>query len=328
MPLSRLLSLFAAICFISIFSGHSARAQSCTFSASDIIFDPVDLLGTAPTLGVGTLEVNCTTFLNLLSSITINIHLGDGTGGVSGSLRKMTNPQTTTGLAYQLYKDAARTQVFGGSYGSTGGTALTLTGASILQLLTTSGYSVPIYARIPAGQTNVIPNPTIDYSSAFTATTANALVTYRTCSLLLLCSDRTANFSFTVRARVPNDCMVNAGDMDFGARGLLDQDVTATSIVDVTCTAGSAFNVGLGYGITGSNINDRHMRTPQGNRVRYQLYKDQARTQPWGLPADGVSFLDTGTGIKRGLTVYGLVPQQTTPPPGSYSDTVTVTVTY
>jgi len=328
MPLSRLLPIFAAIFLISILSGQSARAQSCTFTAADVLFDPVDLLGTAPTLGLGTLEVNCATFLNLLSSITINIHLGDGNGGVSGSLRKMTNPQTTTALAYQLYKDAARAQVFGGSYGSIGGTALTLSGASILQLLTTSGYSVPIYAHIPAGQTNVMPNPTIDYSSAFTATTANAQVNYRTCTLLLLCTDRTANFSFTVRARVPNDCKIDAGDMDFGSRGLLDQAVTATSILDITCTAGSAFTVGLGYGITGSSMNDRQMRSPQGHRVRYQLYKDQARTQPWGLPADGISFLDTGTGIKRGVSVYGLVPEQTTPPPGSYADTVTVTVTY
>lgn len=328
MPVSRLLSMLAGMCLISIFSAHTALAQNCTFSASDIIFDPADLLGTTPTLGVGAIEVSCAAFLNLLSSITINIHLGEGNGGVSGSLRRMKNPQTTTGLSYELYKDAARTQVFGGTYGSHGGTAVTLSGASILQLLTTSGSSIPIYARIPAGQNNVIPHATTDYSSAFTATTSNVQVNYRTCSLILLCSDRTANFSFTVRARVPNDCRVIAGDMDFGPRGLLDQDVTATSTVDVTCTAGSAFNIGLGYGIGGSTVNNRYMRTTQGNQVRYQLYKDEAHTQPWGLLADGLSSLNTGTGITRGLTVYGLVPAQITPPPGSYSDTVTVTVTY
>jgi outer membrane usher protein len=36
----------------------------------------------------------------------------------------------------------------------------------------------------------------------------------------------------------------------------------------------------------------------------------------------------TGNGASQPFTVYGRVPPQTTPTPGAYSDTVTVTVTY
>ncbi|WP_409528142.1 spore coat protein U domain-containing protein [Rhizobium sp.] len=36
----------------------------------------------------------------------------------------------------------------------------------------------------------------------------------------------------------------------------------------------------------------------------------------------------TGTGSPQTLTVYGRVPAQNTPAPGTYSDTVVVTVSY
>jgi spore coat protein U-like protein len=36
----------------------------------------------------------------------------------------------------------------------------------------------------------------------------------------------------------------------------------------------------------------------------------------------------TGTGLTQTLTVYGRVAPQTTPKPGTYSDTIIATVTY
>lgn len=35
-----------------------------------------------------------------------------------------------------------------------------------------------------------------------------------------------------------------------------------------------------------------------------------------------------GSGVAQTFTVHGRVPPQNTPPPGNYSDTVVVTVTY
>jgi spore coat protein U-like protein len=36
----------------------------------------------------------------------------------------------------------------------------------------------------------------------------------------------------------------------------------------------------------------------------------------------------TGNGAGQTITIFGRVPAQTTPAPGTYTDTVTVTVTY
>lgn len=66
-----------------------------------------------------------------------------------------------------------------------------------------------------------------------------------------------------------------------------------------------------------------------GAAVVYGLYKDAGRSQPWGDGATpGSTVAGTGTGAAKGYTVYGRVPPQTAPTPGTYSDTVVVTVTY
>lgn len=75
---------------------------------------------------------------------------------------------------------------------------------------------------------------------------------------------------------------------------------------------------------------ERHVANqPAGAAVVYGLYKDAGRSQPWGDGATpGSTVAGTGTGAAKGYTVYGRVPPQTTPTPGTYSDTVVVTVTY
>lgn len=324
----RPLRLLVMLGLMLLGSAGLAQAQSCTFAGSDIVMEPVDVLGSAPTLGVGNINIKCAAFLGLLSSISMTVHLGEGGAGMNGGLRRMTNPQTATGLSYQLYQDAARSLVFGGSYGGPAGSPLVLSGASVLNLLTTTGTNVPIYARIPGGQNSVMPHASVYYSSAFARNPLDVRVDYTTCNILLLCVDRTGTFSFNVRARVPPDCRVLAGDLDFGTHGVLTQAVDATSRIDVTCTAGSVFNVGLGYGIYGNSPSTRRMQDLAGNRVGYQLYQDAARSQVWGLLSDGLSATSAGSGAVQGIRVYGRVPAQTTPPPGAYSDTVVVTVTY
>jgi spore coat protein U-like protein len=65
-----------------------------------------------------------------------------------------------------------------------------------------------------------------------------------------------------------------------------------------------------------------------GSTVPYTMFSDAARTANWGNSAsDDVN--GTGTGSAVNHTVYGRVPAQATAPEaGSYSDVVTVTITY
>lgn len=317
-------SLITAL-FLIFCLGGSAMAQSCSFSATDVVFGQVDTLGSGATDTTGTISVSCSSFLGLLSSIDIRIHIGEGRGGANGATRQMTSAGTATPLNFQLYRDAARSDLLGGSYWSYGGQPIQLSGSSVLSLLTTSGIDVPIYARVPGNQSSVIPG---SYGSIFDRNPIDVRVDYRTCNLLLLCTDRTATFSFSVLADVVADCLVTAEDLDFGTTGLLNASVDATSQVHVTCTANSAFDIGLGYGFYGTGPSDRQMRDTGGNEIAYGLYRDAARSLAWGELGDSAAQPGTGSGTGQSFTVYGRVPAQPTPPPGTYSDTVVVTITY
>ena len=303
----------------------AAQAQSCSFSATDVVFGTVDVLGGGATDSSGIIHADCSSFLGLLSSITLTISVGEGLGGASSGARQMVSGATATALNYQLYRDAARSQVLGSDYWSYGGAPITLSDASLLNLLTSTGLDIPIYGRVPGGQAGVAPG---SYASVFSRDPTDVRVDYRTCNLLLLCVNRTASFSFTVSATVPPDCLVTAGDLDFGSTGVLSAARDATSAISVTCTLGSAFDVGLNYGFYGSGPGDRQMRSTAGDAVGYRLYRDAARSLDWGTLADGLAQAGAGQGSAQAFTVYGRVPAQATPPPGTYSDTVVVTVTY
>lgn len=301
-----------------------ARAQTCSFAASDIVLGPVDVLGSGPTTAVGNIAVNCSTLLGVLTSIRVTIELGEGTAGRFGSLRRLAGPSGSA-LAYDLYQNASHSSVFGGSQGAHGGQPVVLEGSTVLSLLTSTGMNVPVHARVPGGQNAAVPG---NYLSTFTRQPLDVRATTRVCRPILGCDDRVTGFTFAVRAEVRPDCRVTAEDLDFGQHGLLDAPVDATSQVRVTCTAGTSYSLGLGHGLQAAGIGGRQMRDLAGHRVNYQLYRDAARTQPWGLVTDGLATTDAGTGVSRPATVHGRVPAQPTPPPGAYSDTVQVVVSY
>lgn len=90
----------------------------------------------------------------------------------------------------------------------------------------------------------------------------------------------------------------------------------------------TAWNVSLNDGQNVSGSTRRMRLGATGNYVTYELYRDPARTQRWGVTTGSDTVPGTGTGSAQNLTVYGRVPASQTVPAGSYSDVVTITVTY
>ena len=62
--------------------------------------------------------------------------------------------------------------------------------------------------------------------------------------------------------------------------------------------------------------------------VLYGLYRDSARSLPFGNTIGTNTLAGTGTGLAQSATVYGRIPPQATPSPGTYNDTIVVTLTY
>jgi spore coat protein U-like protein len=98
--------------------------------------------------------------------------------------------------------------------------------------------------------------------------------------------------------------------------------------VTVTCTSGTTYTVGLGPGLaTGATVTTRQMQNGT-NLLNYGLFSNGTWTTNWGntLATNWVS--GSGTGVAQPLTVYGQIPAGQYVTPGSYTDTIAVTVTY
>ncbi len=64
------------------------------------------------------------------------------------------------------------------------------------------------------------------------------------------------------------------------------------------------------------------------NLLVYSVYTDNGRTTVWGNSTGVDVVASTGTGAQQSFTMYGRAPAAQTAPAGSYSDTITVTVTF
>ncbi|ASM16513.1 MULTISPECIES: Csu type fimbrial protein [Serratia] len=155
------------------------------------------------------------------------------------------------------------------------------------------------------------------------------------CSLLAQADSKTATLG--VSATLLSACEagsssggnVSFGTLNFGTLYFLS---TATSVagqqnagaIRVKCTNGTSYSVLLGGGQSG-NTAARYLQSAAGQRVNYNLYTNAAHSAIWDN-LTGVS--QTANGADNWLPVYGMIPAQSTPPTGSYTDTVQVTINW
>ncbi len=143
---------------------------------------------------------------------------------------------------------------------------------------------------------------------------------------------QTANLN--VSATLVAACTVTATPVDFGATNGTDITFSHGDIT-VTCPAGIPYNIALDKGILNAGSVYRWMSN--GNPAygwAYNLFNDASLSTLWG-DSDfentfpwGSSLADTGTGAPQSHSVYGKLEANPDDPPGTYTDTVLVTVHY
>ncbi len=139
----------------------------------------------------------------------------------------------------------------------------------------------------------------------------------------------TTTSTFTVQVTLTASCTINsASNLNFGSQPVLTAAVNQSSTIQVQCSNSTPYNIGLDAGIgSGATVASRKM-TRGGATVNYGLYSDAAHTAVWGNTVGTDTVAATGNGAAQSYTVYGQIPAQTTPAPATYTDTITVTVTY
>ena len=145
-------------------------------------------------------------------------------------------------------------------------------------------------------------------------------------STIAVAQTNPATTTFGVSATVLKDCIVSATALGFGNyTGAVN---SAQSTITVTCTSSTTYTVGLGTGLaTGATVTTRQMQNST-NLLNYGLFSNGTWTTNWGntSPTNWVS--GTGNGAAQNITVYGQIPAGQYVVPGSYADTISVTVTY
>jgi spore coat protein U-like protein len=148
----------------------------------------------------------------------------------------------------------------------------------------------------------------------------------------------TSAANLAVQITITASCTINAATLDFGPNNpgttLIAANIDAISTVSVTCTSGSPYSIGMDNGANASGT-QRRMKTG-ANFLNYNLYVDAGRTNAWTTASTNIACttanscaLGTGNGSAQSVSIYGRVPSiGTAPPPGTYTDTVLMTITY
>lgn len=140
----------------------------------------------------------------------------------------------------------------------------------------------------------------------------------------------TTTSSFQVTITIQADCQITSTNtLAFGTTGVILADVDSSANLGVQCTNTTPYNIGLNAGTgSGATVTTRKMTGPASATVNYSLYTDSGRTTVWGNTVGTDTVASTGNGSAQTHAIYGRVAAQSTPAPGSYTDTITVTVSF
>jgi spore coat protein U-like protein len=250
----------------------------------------------SPDDATGSLAFSCTRY-HIITRVT-----------VSGNSPRIFNTPGTGTYTYTIYWDSGRTMPADSS--NPKGAFIAVPGAN----------SIPIFCRMTAAQAS--PPPGI-----YTNTVTFTLNTFRTQS--------TWSDTNTVTSPVASCSASIAGNLVFGAYDpivanktvALDRTATAT----VNCSNNAPYTVTVGQGTfpagTSTDIAPVRQMANGANRLGYFIYQDSARTTVLGNTV-GTGLVRIGSGSPQAVTMYGQIPAGLNGSPGSYTDTVIVTVTY
>lgn len=284
-------------------------------------FGTIDALSPNNTDVISTLNIQCQSHVRQWYYVTVCFNIGEGANPLTGANRTLLSGSNA--LSYQIYSDAARTQIWGSVNSSVYPNPVRLD--FYLGGRQTYSQNLSVYGRLFGSQNTA---PTGLYQDSYTnpQVRITGVLTYNygggTCDSFG--QDAGAFSPVTVSGTVGSNCLVNASNLNFGTASLISGAIASTSTLGVQCTNGTAYQVGLSNGQ--HSVGSQRYMTSGTNQVAYGLFQDSAHTRIWD---DGTSRKSgVGSGQVVNQTVFGLVPSQPTVPAGSYSDTVQVNVSY
>lgn len=300
----------------------AAQALTCTVSSATMNFGLVNVLSGSPTDVQVTFTVTCTRPSGGgggRAAVCMNLNAGTGGAGAGFSPRYLA--QGASSLKYQIYLDAARTQIWGSAASPTPG-FITF---NVPNGNTRTG-TITAYGRVATGQPSALSGL---YVSSLGA--GQSQVVFGDGNSPSDCNTLGSPVPLQVQATVNKTCALSATDLNFGAASSLLGGVNGQSSLQVNCGAGVDYSLRMSAGNgAAATVALRKMSPVAGpDVVKYSLYRDAARMQVWGDGTLGtVVSTGSGSGSPQSIAVYGAILPQPTPSAGDYEDTVVATIEF
>jgi spore coat protein U-like protein len=141
--------------------------------------------------------------------------------------------------------------------------------------------------------------------------------------------------TLTVNLTVANDCTITAPNIAFGSAPVVSAFTAVTGqTINLACTKGSAYTVGLSDGQNAVSVGGRRRMISSGNYLAYDIFKSAGTTR-WGSVgsarrASSDAEVNPGNGLGTGSQIFNynakIYTDQATPPAGTYLDSVVLDV--
>lgn len=271
------------------------------------------------------LRVACDRLVNLLTSDSITMTYTSGSNPVGGRATMTRSGTTADAVPVRLCTSATCNNGTAISTSTSGG--YTWSGSTLLGLLGSREYVLPVYFRTVSGQS---------VAAGRYHGTMNLSIKYWLCSVgvffCLSSNEGTEYLAVTLDMTVTNDCItISAPDVNFGSAPLANSFPVVSQSVSITCTKGSTYSVGINNGVNA--VGSVRNMASGSNRLSYEIYKKNG-SERWGVSgserwSSASSSSLSSDGLLRTYDYTAKVlDSQNTPPPGTYTDTLVVDVTF
>lgn len=238
---------------------------------------------------------------------------------IIGTPRELNRLPDSGTINYELYSDPSHVIAWGDTPGSGPGFLITSDGSGA------GSVSGSIYGRIPSGQSSV---PTTASSKTYTGAPAVNTYAAPTSSAATCTEVSTQNpggGTAIISAVYEPACTIAVNPLAFGSLTSTVSGANATTSLQTNCTPGTEYTISMDLGANGGIDPQVRYMMSGANTLVYGVYHDAAHSQPWGPfnMANG-----TGIGGPVSTNIYGRIQPQTTPPSGTYTDQVVVTINY
>lgn len=330
MPSRKALTAFAAVCAAAC--APSAFACTVATSSTDLGAHSSYVAAASQLTGSGSAGLSCNILLAALTAHYVGLRVDSST--------------------FQLTGPAGATISYTASL-TPGGSALTvgnfqnLSSISIVSLFAGTGNSIPLFFRT---------TPTAALRAGVYNGHLDLRWYYSVCSLgVAVCLAHSESPGFVrpvplitpinwgsgtavrvnVELTVENDCIINAPNLDFGSAPLVGSFDPVTQTIQIRCSAGAAYTVGLDNGSHASGATRRMQGG--GAFLAYDIYRGPASPDRWGplgTERRSSATADSNAGVYDSVTTQGFTYRaeinagQPTPPAGSYSDTIRIDVEF